>query len=108
MEVAFLTTEIVMIASIALLVDVEELLAALDLEVVEELDEEFDIDEDGTIWFYDEESDILYYFDEDLNDWAEVDEDGEAWYVDGSGDVYCYDDESDDWVQYDDSEDKEY
>jgi len=48
-EVAFLTTEIVMIASIALLVDVEELLAALDLEVVEELDEEFDIHQDGTI-----------------------------------------------------------
>ena len=96
-----------MIASITLLVDVEELLAALDLEVVEELDEEFDIDEDGTIWFYDEESDALYYFDEDLDDWAEIDEDGIVWYVDESGDVYCYDDESDDWVEYDDSEDDE-
>jgi hypothetical protein len=97
-----------MIASITLLVDVEELLAALDLEIVEEFDEEFDIDDDGVVWHYDAESDTMSYFDEDLDDWAEVDEDGYAWYVDESGVVYCYDDESDDWVEYDDSEDEEY
>jgi len=105
--VAVLTTEIIMIASITLLVDVEELLTALDLEVVEEFDEEFDIDEDGTIWFYDEESDVVYYYDEDLEDWAEVDEDDNVWYVDESGDVYWFDDESDDWVLFEDEEDED-
>jgi hypothetical protein len=105
--VAFLTTEIVMIASITLLVDVEELLDALDLEVVEEFDEEFDIDEDGVIWYYEEELDTLYYFDEDLDDWAEVDEDGEAWYVDEEEIVYVYDDEADEWVEYDESDDED-
>ena len=96
-----------MIASITLLVDVEELLAALDLEVVEEFDEEFDIDEDGIIWFYDEESDALYYYDEDLEDWAEVDEDGTVWYLDEETDIlYYFDDEADDWVEVD-SEDED-
>ena len=94
-----------MLASITLLVDVEELLAALDLEVVEEFDEEFDIDEDGTIWFYDEESDALYYFDEDLDDWAEVDEDGIVWYLDEEGDIYVYDDFIEhDWVLYEEDD----
>ena len=94
-----------MLASITLLVDVEELLAALDLEVVEEFDEEFDIDEDGTIWFYDEESDALYYFDEDLDDWAEVDEDGIVWYLDEEGDLYVYDDFIEhDWVLYEEDD----
>jgi hypothetical protein len=97
--------EIIMLASITLLVDVEELLAALDLEVVEEFDEEFDIDEDGTIWFYDEESDALYYFDEDLDDWAEVDEDGIVWYLDEEGDLYVYDDFIEhDWVLYEEDD----
>jgi hypothetical protein len=97
--------EIIMLASITLLVDVEELLAALDLEVVEEFDEEFDIDEDGTIWFYDEESDALYYFDEDLDDWAEVDEDGIVWYLDEEGDIYVYDDFIEhDWVLYEEDD----
>jgi len=99
--------EIVMFASITLLVDLEELLDALDLEIVEEDDAECDIDEDGTIWFYDEESDVLYYYDEDLEDWAEVDEDDNVWYVDEEEIVYVYDDEADEWVEYDESEDEE-
>jgi hypothetical protein len=58
-----------MIASITLLVNVEDLLDALDLEVIEELDEEydveFDVDEDGTVWFYDEEVDEWVTYDDE-------------------------------------------
>ena len=42
----------------------------------------------------------MYYFDEDLDDWAEVDENGDVWYLDEETDVlYFYDDESDEWVE---------
>ena len=103
--VANLTTEIIMIATITFAFDLDDLLDSLNLELVEEeeLDEEYDleldIDEDGVIWFYDEEEDIDYYFDDDLGDWAEVDEDGTVWYVDEDEVVYYYDEESDEWVE---------
>ena len=91
-----------MIASITLLVDVEELLAAFGLELIEdeEYDFELDCDENGVIWFYDEETDIDYYFDEDLDDWAEVDAEGTVWYLDEETDIlYYFDDEADDWFE---------
>jgi len=94
--------EIVMFASITLLVAVEELLDALDIELIEEDDAEYDIDEDGVIWFYDDETDSMYYYDEDLDDWAEVGEDGTVWYFDELENVYFYDDESDEWILFTD------
>ena len=106
--VAFLTTEIIMIVTVTMALDLDDLLDALDLELIDaEDDAEFDVDEDGVIWYYEEESDTLYYFDEDLDDWAEVDEDGEAWYVDEEEIVYVYDDEADEWVEYDESDDED-
>ena len=80
--------------------NLDNLLDALDLELVEEFDEEYDIDEDGIVWYYDDEIEAVYYFDEDLDDWAEVDENGDVWYLDEETDVlYFYDDESDEWVE---------
>ena len=97
-----------MIVTLTLALDLDDLLDALDLELLEdeEYDAEYDIDEDGTIWFYDEETDTDYYFDEDLDDWAEVDEYGIVWYVDEDEVVYVYDDFIEhDWVLYEEDED---
>jgi hypothetical protein len=95
-----------MIVTINLSFDLDDLLDVLDLELVEEEEHEFDIDEDGVIWYYDEELDISYYFDEDLDDWAEVTEDGDVWYLDEETDVlYYFDDEADDWVNVEAEED---
>ena len=100
-EVANLTTEIIMIVTVTMAFDLDDLLDSLDLELVEdeELDDlEFDIDEDGTIWYCDEDG-TDWYYDEDLGDWAEVTEDGTIWYYDEDDVVYYYDEESDEWVE---------
>jgi hypothetical protein len=107
--VAFLTTELIMIVTVTMAFDLDDLLDSLDLELVDAEDNsdfeiDFDIDEDGVIWSYDEESDILYYFDEDLEDWAEVDEDDNVWYVDEDDILYFYDDESDEWIECEDED----
>ena len=99
-----------MIVTLTLALDLDDLLDALDLELLEdeEYDAEYDIDEDGTIWFYDEETDTDYYFDEDLDDWAEVDEDGTVWYLDEETDIlYYFDDEADDWVEVEEFEEED-
>ena len=102
--VAILTTEIIMIVTFNVSVDLFDLLA---LEVIEVEDDGIEYDEDGVAWCYDEDLDATFYFDEDLDDWAEVDEDGVAWYLDEeTGALYFFDDESGDWVEYDDSEDE--
>jgi len=89
-----------MIVTINLSFDLDDLLDVLDLELVEEEEHEFDIDEKGVVWLYDEETDIDYYFDEDLDDWAEVDAEGTVWYLDEETDIlYYFDDEADDWVE---------
>jgi hypothetical protein len=44
----------------------------------------------------------VYYYDEDLDDWAEVAEDGTVWYFDDLDNIYFYDDESDEWILYTD------
>jgi hypothetical protein len=110
--VAILTTEIIMNVTVTFAYDFDELFDLLnfglvDAEVVED-DEGIEYDEDGTAWYYDEELDALFYFDEDLEDWAEVDEDGVAWCVDEeTGIAYYFDAEADDWVEYDESEEDE-
>jgi hypothetical protein len=87
-----------MIVTVTMAFDLDDLRDALDLELIE--DEECDIDENGVVWFYDEETDIDYYFDEDLDDWAEVDAEGTVWYLDEETDIlYYFDDEADDWVE---------
>ena len=75
-----------MIVTLTLALDLDDLLDALDLELLEdeEYDAEYDIDEDlddwaevdldGTVWYLDEETDILYYFDDEADDWVEVEE----------------------------------
>jgi len=95
-----------MIVTVTMAFDLDDLLDALDLELLdEEHDAEFDVDEDGTIWFYDEELDVSYYYDEDLNDWAEIDEEGTVWYLDEESDIlYYFDDEADDWVEVEEFE----
>jgi hypothetical protein len=91
-----------MIVTINLSFDLDDLLDVLDLELVEEEEHEFNIDENGVTWFYEEETDIDYYFDEDLDDWAEVTENGDVWYLDEETDIlYYFDDEADDWVDVD-------
>ncbi len=97
--VANLTMEIIMIVTVTMAFDLDDLLDSLDLELVEE-EHEFNIDENGVIWFYEEETDIDYYFDEDLDDWAEVDAEGTVWYLDEETDIlYYFDDEADDWIE---------
>jgi hypothetical protein len=98
-----------MIATITFAFDMDDLLDALDLELLdEEHDAEFDVDDDGIIWFYDEDMDVWLYFDEDLDDWAEIDEDGTVWYLDEEDDVvYYYDEESDEWIEYDGLDEEE-
>jgi hypothetical protein len=87
-----------MIVTVTMAFDLDDLLDALDLELIE--DEECDTDENGVVWFYDEETDIDFYFDEDLDDWAEVDAEGTVWYLDEETDIlYYFDDEADDWFE---------
>jgi len=105
--VAILTTEIIMIVTFDISINLYDLLDVLDLELVDVEDDGVEYDEDGTAWCYDEDLDATFYFDEDLDDWAEVDEDGVAWYLDEeTGALYFFDEESDDWVEHDDSEDE--
>jgi hypothetical protein len=63
--------------------DLAELFDLLNLEVFE--DDEVEADEDGieydaegTAWWYDEETEVYYYFDEDADDWLEYDESEEV------------------------------
>jgi hypothetical protein len=35
-----------------------------------EEEEEFELDEDGTAWWFDEDEEVWYYFDEDEDDWV--------------------------------------
>jgi hypothetical protein len=35
-----------------------------------EEEEEFETDEDGTAWWFDEDEEVWYYFDEDEDDWV--------------------------------------
>ena len=98
-----------MIVTVTMAFDLDDLLDALDLELLdEEQDVEFDVDADGIIWFYDEDLDTWFYFDEDLDDWAEYDEDGTVWYLDEESDaLYYFDDEADDWVEVDSSDEED-
>lgn len=91
-----------MIATITFAFDMDDLLDALDLELVEDEEYDFEIecDEDGILWFYDDEVGADYYFDEDLDDWAEVTEDGTVWYLDEeTNELYYFDDEVEDWIE---------
>ena len=67
--------------------DLSELFELLNIEVIDLEDEiDFEDDEveadedgieydaDGTAWWYDEETEVYYYFDEDADDWLEYDE----------------------------------
>jgi hypothetical protein len=63
-------------------------------------DEDVVFDQDGVAWAYDADSDVWFYFDEDLDDWAEVDEDGTAWFYDEELDmVFYFDEDLDVWVE---------
>jgi hypothetical protein len=35
-----------------------------------EEEEDFELDEDGTAWWFDEDEEVWYYFDEDEDDWV--------------------------------------
>jgi hypothetical protein len=107
-EVANLTTGVIMNVTYTFACNFDQLLELLDLELVDAEDDDVFYDAEGIAWYYDEEMEALFYYDEDLEDWAEVDEDGVAWCVDDeTGIVYYFDEESDDWVEYEDSEEDE-
>jgi hypothetical protein len=71
--------------------DLSELFELLNIEVIDIEDEiEFEDDEveadedgieydsEGVAWWYDEETEVYYYFDEDADDWLEYDESEEV------------------------------
>ena len=77
-----MTTEIIMEIRFSITGELSELFELLNIEVID-LDDEVEIDEDedgieydtdGVAWWYDEETEVYYYFDEDADDWLEYDE----------------------------------
>jgi hypothetical protein len=57
--------------SFAVFFDFEELLDFMGYEEVEEVEEEYEYDEDGVAYWYDEENEVYYWYDEESDDWYE-------------------------------------
>jgi len=58
--------------SFAVFFDFEELLDFMGYEEVEE--EEYEYDEDGVAYWYDEENEVYYWYDEESDDWYECED----------------------------------
>ena len=57
--------------SFAVVLDFEDLLSLFGFEEVEE---EYEYDEDGVAYWYDEEDEVWYWYDEESDDWYECEE----------------------------------
>ena len=57
--------------SFAIVLDFEDL---LNLFGFEEVEEEYEYDEDGVAYWYDEEDEVWYWYDEESDDWYECEE----------------------------------
>ena len=54
----------------------EELLDFMGFELIEdeEVEEEYEYDDEGTAYWYDEENDVWYWYDEESDDWYECED----------------------------------
>lgn len=63
----------------ALVFDFNDLLDFMGFEVIEdeEVVEEYEYDDEGTAYWYDEENDVWYWYDEESDDWYECEDETE-------------------------------
>lgn len=58
--------------SFTVVLDFEDLLSLFGFEEV--VEEEYEYDEDGVAYWYDEENEVWYWYDEESDDWYECEE----------------------------------